>query len=119
MYRPVLAITTVAAAASLTACASRPQFPDASPQAVTECRQEAALLTETVRGDPVRSQEGADEVIETARTAREEAAEGGLASWPEDVLIYRCLVSRGEPVTAEQARELAKWQERLERPESR
>lgn len=123
MHRPVLTMIPVVGAALLSACASEPQFPDASPQAVAECRREAAMLAEpdpwTVRNDPIRSETETGEVIEDARTAEAEASRRGLASWPEDILIYRCLVSRGEPLTAEQTRKLADWQERLEEPDSR
>lgn len=108
--------------AALGACAGGPEFPDAAPLAVEECRREAALLAEPdpyrVRNDPIRS-EGQGDVIEEARTAAAEAGRAGLAGWPEDVLVYRCLASRGEPLTPEQARELAKWQERLEEQDSR
>lgn len=123
MHHPVLPIMPVVGAALLSACASEPQFPDAAPQAVAECRREAALLAEpdpwTVRNDPIRSETETHEVIEDARTAEAEAARQGLAGWPEEILIYRCLVSRGEPLTTEQARELADWQARLEEPDSR
>lgn len=123
MHRSLLPIMPVVGVAVLSACASEPQFPDASPEAVAECRREAALLTEpdpwTVRNDPIRREAETGDVIEDARTAESEAARQGLAGWPEDILIYRCLVSRGEPLTAEQAGELADWQERLEEPDSR
>lgn len=101
----------------LAGCASGPEFPDASPLAVEECRREAALLSEpdpwSVRNDPLRS-EGEGDVIEEARTAAAEARRTGLAGWPEEILVYRCLASRGEPLTPEQARELAEWEENLE-----
>jgi hypothetical protein len=107
----------LACLAALAACAAGPQFPDAEPLAVEECRREAALLAEPdpyrVRNDPIQS-EGEGNVIEEARTAAAEAGRAGLAGWPEEVLVYRCLASRGEPLTPEQARELAEWQERLE-----
>lgn len=109
-------------AAALGACAVGPQFPDATPLAVEECRREAALLAEPdpyrVRNDPIQS-EGEGNVIEEARTAAAEAGRAGLAGWPEEVLVYRCLASRGEPLTPEQARELAEWQDRLEEQDSR
>ena len=108
--------------AALAGCATGPQFPDAEPLAVEECRREAALLAEPdpyrVRNDPLRS-EGEGDVIEDARTAAAEAGRAGLAGWPEEVLVYRCLASRGEPLTPEQARELAEWQERLEQQDTR
>ena len=110
------------ALAALAACAATPQFPDAAPLAVEECRREAALLAEPdpyrVRNDPIQSQ-GEGNVIEEARTAAAEAGRAGLAGWPEEVLVYRCLASRGEPLTPEQASELAEWQERLEEQDSR
>jgi hypothetical protein len=108
--------------AILSACASEPRFPNASPEAVAECRREAAVLAEPdpwrVRNDPIRSEAEGDEVIEDARTAETELQREGLAGWPEDVLIYRCLVSLGETLTAEQARKLADWEATLE-PDSR
>lgn len=116
--------STIAAVglAVLSACASEPQFPNVSPAAVAECRREAAILAEPdpwrVQNDPVRSEGEPDGVIEDARAAAAEAERGGLAGWPEDVLIYRCLAARGEDLSAEQARELADWEETLE-PDSR
>jgi hypothetical protein len=115
MYRYVVPIL-------LAGCASGPQFPDATPLAVEECRQEAAALTEldpwAVRDDSRSTGEGGG-VIEEARTAAAEAQRTGLVSWPEEVLVYRCLASRGEPLTTEQARELADWERRLEEQEPR
>jgi hypothetical protein len=108
--------------ALLSACASEPQFPNASPEAVAECRREAAALAEPdpwrVGNDPIRSDGEGSEVIEEARTAEAELQPDGLAGWPEEVLIYRCLVSLGETLTAEQARKLADWEATLE-PNSR
>ena len=126
MHRYAFTILLAGAAApglaALASCAGGPEFPDAAPLAVEECRREAALLAEPdpyrVRNDPLRS-EGQDDVIEEARTAAAEAGRAGLAGWPEEVLVYRCLASRGEPLTPEQARELAEWQERLEEQDSR
>ncbi|HEX2140138.1 MAG TPA: hypothetical protein VHG33_10540 [Woeseiaceae bacterium] len=110
------------ALALLSACASEPQFPNASPEAVAECRREAAVLAEPdpwrVPDDPIRTETGGDDVIEDARTAESELQREGLAGWPEEILIYRCLVSQGETLTTEQARKLADWEETLE-PESR
>jgi hypothetical protein len=123
MHRPLLPIMPVVGVAVLSACASEPQFPEAAPEAVAECRREAALLTEpdpwTVRNDPIGRETETGDVIDDARAAESEAGRQGLAGWPEEVLIYRCLASRGEPLTTEQAGELADWQERLEEPESR
>ncbi len=116
MYRSAL-LTLLVSLGALFSCASEPQFPDASPIAVDECRREAALMTErdpwSVHPDPTRSGAEGDRVIEDARTAEAEAGRSGLADWPEEVLIYRCLVSRGEPLSAEQASELAEWERRL------
>lgn len=114
MYRSALILLVYLGA--LCSCASEPQFPDASPIAVEECRREAALMAERDPGvlhDPTRSGTEGDRVIEDARTAEAEAGRSGLAGWPEEVLIYRCLVSRGEPLSTEQASELAEWERRL------
>lgn len=123
MHRSLIPIMPIVGVAVLSACASEPQFPEASPEAVAECRREAALLSETdpwtVPDDPMRREAQTDDVIDDARTAESEVTRQGLAGWPEDILIYRCLVSRGEPLSAEQARKLADWQQRLEEPDSR
>lgn len=122
MHRNALTILPVIGVAALAACAAGPEFPDAAPLAVEECRREAALLAEPdpyrVRNDPIRG-EGEGNVIEDARTAAAEAGRAGLAGWPEEVLVFRCLASRGEPLTPQQARELAEWQERLKEQDSR
>lgn len=116
MYRSAL-LTLLVCTAVLSSCASEPQFPDASPIAVEECRRDAALMTEpdpwSVRHDPTRSGTEGDRVIEDARTAEAEAGRAGLAGWPEEILVYRCLVSRGEPLTTGQASDLAEWERRL------
>ncbi len=114
--KPALS-TALGALAFVCSCTSGPQFPDASPVAVEECRREAALLAQAdpgIRNGPMSSETAGGEVIEQARTAAAEARRPGLAGWPEEILIYRCLVSRGEPLTTRQASELADWQKKLE-----
>jgi hypothetical protein len=108
--------------AALSSCATE-EISNAPPAVVDECRREAALLTEPapwlVRNDPIGDGGSeTDEVIEDARTAEAEADREGLAGWPEEVLVYRCLLGHGVALTREQADELAEWERRLERDSS-
>lgn len=91
---------------------------DNAPAAVAEeCRREVADMINTepaaTADDALHDNEGPTETaIEDARTAREELREPPIADWPEDALLYRCLVSRGVALTEEQAATLSEWQDR-------
>lgn len=97
----------------LASCATE-EFTNASPEVVDDCRREVALLTDR---DLIESQddlrgptlESTPDPVEDARRAKEAAGGGGLPSWPEEVLMYRCLESRGVVLTEEQAQMLAEW----------
>lgn len=94
-----------------------PSAGNAPPAVVDECRQEIADLTalaEQPTEDPTLPEEPGPEAtaIDDARAAKEETGGGGLANWPEDALLYRCLAGRGVVLTEEQANLLAEWQGR-------
>lgn len=100
------------------ACAS-PSIGNAPPAVVEQCRAEVAELTDSDRLPPLDEslpeEAGPEtEVIEEARAARRSLDGSGLASWPEDALLYRCFTSRGVVLTEEQAAVLAQWQSRTE-----
>lgn len=89
---------------------------NAPPAMLEDCRREVAAITEIRREVPPSDQPPpgevgpTDEVLDDARAGRQEARQAGIAAWPEEVLLYRCLASRGVMLTDEQARELAEWQ---------
>lgn len=115
---PVLCCLVLVASCETTEIANAP------PSVVEDCRREVALITERepelARMDRLPGGEAGPtgDVLDEARTAREEAEQEGLAGWPEDALLYRCLASRGVELTDEQARTLAEW-ERSEEPGER
>jgi hypothetical protein len=105
---------------ALLASCETTEVANAPPSVVEECRREVALITEREpelsRADRLPAGEAgpSDEVLDDARVAREEAGQEGLAAWPEEALLYRCLASRGVQLTDEQARTLAEWEARPE-----
>ena len=111
----------VAAAGSclLAASCASPSVDNAPPAIVEECRQEVGELTDPDRLPPVDDSlperpSGEFEPIDDARQAQREQDGSSLASWPEEVLLYRCLTSRGVVLTEEQATVLAEWQSRMQ-----
>lgn len=98
-----------------------PRVTNAPPEVVEACELEIALLTErdsaSARDDTLRraGAEPGRDTIDEARIGRTEAEAGGLADWPDDVLMYRCLAGRGIELTAEQTRVLAEWQQKSRR----
>lgn len=115
MRRPAAAGPAFACFALLASCETT-EIDNAPPSMVEECRREVALITERepelARADRLPAGEAGptDEVMEDARAAREEAEQEGLAAWPEEALLYRCLASRGVQLTDEQAHVLAEWE---------
>lgn len=108
---------TIVSCALLSSCVAE-QITNAPPEVVEGCRREIAILTNR---EPIRRQGGtlqgtgsepAQNTIDDARIAKDEAAKTGLASWPDDVLLYRCLESRGIVLTPEQSRALAEWEQK-------
>ncbi|HLT91244.1 MAG TPA: hypothetical protein VKZ85_09890 [Woeseiaceae bacterium] len=101
-------------------CRSMPEFPGAPPDVVEDCRRQVVMMTERDPGPPgtgplVReSEEQRGTVIDDARAARADEEARNLASWPEEVLLYRCLAARGVDLDPEQARELAEWEAGLD-----
>ncbi len=116
--RPVPIVSPVIACCVLTAACGTTEVANAPPAIVEECRREVAAITEAVREVPPSDQAPpadagpTDEILDEARAARREARQEGLAAWPEEVLLYRCLTSRGVMLTDEQAQELARWEAR-------
>lgn len=111
----------VACIATLTSCAEQ-RIDNAPPAVVADCRREADELTKPdpwlVRNDPLRkSGSEHDETIEDARSAEAEVEREGLAGWPREVLVYRCLLGQGVVLTPEQTEKLAEWQRRLPKQE--
>lgn len=106
--------------AALTSCRTAPEFPNAPPDVVEDCRRQVVVMTERDPGLateplPDRTTEQGEDVIGDARAAREEAEVENLSTWPEEILLYRCLAARGVELAPEQARELAAWESGLER----
>lgn len=108
---------TIACCVLLSSCGTQ-EITNAPPEVVEGCRREIAILTNR---DPIFRQDSrlqgagsdsAQSTIDDARIAKEEEDRTGLASWPEDVLLYRCLESRGIVLTPEQANVLAKWEQK-------
>ncbi len=116
---PVVAGAALCCLALLTSCGTT-EIANAPPSVVEDCRREVALIAERepelARMDRLPGGEAGPtgDVLEDARTAREEAGQEGLAGWPEDALLYRCLASRGVELTDEQARTLAEWEGKAE-----
>lgn len=121
LNKPASAGFAIACVAVLSSCATE-EITNAPPAVVDDCRREAALLTEPdpwlARNDPMGDRGSGDDVIEDARRAEAEAGREGLAGWPEEVLVYRCLLSQGVVLTPEQADRLAEWERRLEQDSS-
>lgn len=115
MRRIPVVCPALASCAFLASCGPT-EVANAPPAMLEDCRREVAAITETERQVPPRDQPPpgeagpTDEVLDDARAARQEARQAGIAAWPEEVLLYRCLASRGVMLTDEQARELAEWQ---------
>lgn len=121
MRRSIAVLVTVCSAVLsswLSSCVT-PQFSNAAPAIVEECQGEVAILTDRdalpAQDDALRGSaaESAPDPIEDARTAKEVAGGAGLATWPEEALLYRCLASRGVELTADQAAMLAEWEAKL------
>lgn len=116
MRRVTVESLTIGCCALVAACGA-PQITNAPPEVVEGCRREIAILTgrdpALTQDDALRSpgSEPTQTTIDDARIAREEADGTGRAGWPDDVLMYRCLESRGIVLTPEQARVLAEWEE--------
>lgn len=112
---PLWRLAGAALVVSSASCGA-PEVANVPPEVLDDCRREVALIRErdpAVSGAesvPGEAGEPTDEVLDDARTAREEAARVGIAGWPEDVLLYRCLASRGVELSPEQARALAEWE---------
>ncbi|MEX2125774.1 MAG: hypothetical protein WD795_17935 [Woeseia sp.] len=117
--RRSIACLTVVCSALLPSCGT-PQFSNAPPATVEDCRREVAILTDRdalpPQDDPLSgpAAESIPDPIEDARTAKEVAGGAGLATWPEEALLYRCLASRGIELTAEQAAMLTEWEGKLD-----
>ncbi len=98
-----------------------PRVTNAPPEVVEACELEIALLTErdsaSARDDTLRrtGAEPGRDTIDEARIAKSEVDAGGIADWPDDVLLYRCLAGRGIELTAEQTRVLAEWEQKPRR----
>jgi hypothetical protein len=107
----------VAACSLLSSCGTQ-QVTNAPPAIVEDCQREVAILTDReivpVQDDPLRGPEATPDPIEDARAAKEVAGGAGLATWPEEALLYRCLRSRGVQLTPEQAEMLAEWEGELD-----
>lgn len=115
MRKPPVACPALLCCAALAACGTT-AVANAPPEVVEDCRREVALITEmepeVARPDRLPTGEAGpgEEILDDARAAREEVEQQGLASWPEEALLYRCLASRGVQLTDEQARTLAEWE---------
>lgn len=115
MRNPPVACPALLCCAALVACATT-DVANAPPEVMEDCRREVALISEVepelTRPEQLPAGEAGpgEEVLDDARAAREEAEQQGLASWPEEVLLYRCLASRGVQLSDEQARTLAEWE---------
>lgn len=115
--RSIAVVVTVCSL--LSSCATE-EYANASPEVTEDCRREVAILTDrdalSTGNDPLRgpAMEGTPDPIDDARRANEVAGGAGLASWPEEALMYRCLKSRGVTLTGEQAELLAEWEQELE-----
>lgn len=102
----------------LAACRTAPEFPGAPPDVVEDCRRQVTVLTERDPGfagadEPLPGATGDEGVMDEARAAKAEEEARDLAAWPEEVLLYRCLATRGVELDDEQARELAEWEANL------
>jgi hypothetical protein len=105
---------TGAVCASLLVACSAPRPDNAPANLVTECQREVDAIT---RLEPTIEDEASaypDEpssarAIEDARAARAVAETGGLASWPDQILMYRCLAANGVVLTPAQSAALSKW----------
>lgn len=118
-FRPRKAGSAIAACFLLAAGCASPSIGNAPPAVVEECRLEVEQLTHTDRLPPLdeslpEQPGGEAEVIDDARLAKREREGSGLATWPKEVLLYRCFTSRGVVLTEEQATVLAEWQSRTD-----
>jgi hypothetical protein len=102
----------------LGAC-STPRVSNAPPEVVEACEREIALLTNRdlppLQGDTMPGVGAPGDAIDEARVGRAEAEAGGIAAWPDDALMYRCLASRGIELDVEQAKVLAEWEQKSRR----
>lgn len=120
IVKSAAALALAACLLALAACRTAPEFPNAPPEVVEDCRRQVLVFMEQdpgISGTEPLSQETTDrddDVIEDARAARADAEERDLSRWPEEILLYRCLAGRGVELSPDQARALAEWEAGLE-----
>lgn len=116
--RRIRILCPMLASCVLIASCGTTEVPNAPPSVVEDCRREVAAIARADEQLPPDDQPPGDDagptddILDEARAARREVRQEGLADWPAEVLLYRCLTSRGVLLTDEQARELARWEVR-------